>query len=337
MFENEPDLPFTHKGIRILFFLSLTFIFISLVYKNRDYIKNIGIKDSNMPKKYSVDKLDIDKSALNYDYEIDKKPSLVKPITIQKDKDKLISAESYILGNLDSGVIYIKSNENKVFPIASISKLIVALVAIHNIDVNKKITINEDMLKAYGNAGNLVVGEVYTIRELLYPLLLESSNDAAEAIAQSFTGGYNSFLYQMNSFVNELGMNSTSFKDASGLSSGNISNASDLFILSRYIYNNEKDLLALTKNYTVSLASTTEHAGHTYKAIDPFVLDPNFIGGKTGRTIEAKESMLSLFNYSLNSSMKLPISVIVLRSDFSSREIDTSILFEQFMKMNMSI
>lgn len=335
MFENEPDLPFTHKGIRTLFFVSITLILISLIYKNRDYIKNIGIKNSNVPKKYIVDKLDIDKSALNYDYEIEKKPSLVKPITLQKDN--LISAESYILGNLESGEIYIKSNENKVFPIASISKLIVALVAIHNIDTDKKVTINEDMLKAYGNAGGLVLGEVYTIKELLYPLLLESSNDAAEAIAQSFTGGYQGFLYQMNSFVNELGMNSTSFKDASGLSSGNVSNASDLFILSRYIYNNEKDLLVLTKNYTVSLASSTEHAGHTYKAIDPFVLDPNFIGGKTGRTIEAKESMLSLFNYSLNSSVKLPISVIVLRSDFSSREIDTSILFEQFMRMNKSI
>jgi hypothetical protein len=79
------------------------------------------------------------------------------------------------------------------------------------------------------------------------------------------------------------------------------------------------------------VASTTEHAAHLWKSINPFPYDPHFMGGKTGRTIEAKESMMSLFRYSYG-GYSYPVAVIVLRSDFSVREEDSSYLFGQFVQ-----
>lgn len=240
-----------------------------------------------------------------------------------------VSAEAYLVANLDTGEIYVEHNANTVFPIASLSKLVTALVATHSMPGDQKIVITQPMLDAWGPAGKLVLGESLTVTELLYPLLLESSNDAAEAFAQSH--GSADFILKMNTFVEGLGMSATAFRDVSGLSSGNTSNAKDLLKLSRYLYTNEKGLLDLTRKVTMTLASSTDHGPYTWNTNNPFPYDPNFIGGKTGRTNEAKESMISLFRYTKGLS-SYPVAIIVLRSDFTNREIDTSYLFNQFMK-----
>ena len=242
-------------------------------------------------------------------------------IKIKEKKDlEAITAEAYMVGDLISGKIYLESNSEKVFPIASLSKFFTAIVATNIMDLKSKVTITQPMLEAYGEAGNLVKGEVYTVEELLYPMLLESSNDAAEAIAQSY--GYDKFIGFMNSIALEIGMKHTSFKDASGLNSGNVSNIRDLFILSKYYFDNEKKILEITKQKDFAIATTTDHGFHKYISINPFVVYEPFIGGKTGRTKEAKESMISLFNVEMGTSTR-PVAVILLRSSIGEREMDT--------------
>jgi len=253
-----------------------------------------------------------------------KPASLAKAAVVKPE----ISAQAYLVANLDTGEVYIEHNPTVVFPIASLTKLITALVVLHTIPPDQKMTVNESMLAAYGNAGHLVLGETLTAKELLYPLLLESSNDAAEVLAQSY--GYTEFIRLMNAFAGTIGMPSTFFKDASGMSSANSSNARDLFALSRHLYRSEKELLDLTRQVTMSVASTSEHGPHTWKTINPFPLDPHFIGGKTGRTAEARESMISLFRYN-DGANSYPIAIIVLRADFTSREVDSSRLLEKFI------
>lgn len=266
---------------------------------------------------------DIDPKAL------EKTPTPIAPKSVVAPKPA-VSAEAYLVANLDTGEIYSTRNAKKVFPIASLSKLVTALVALHNMSPDQKITITKEILDGgYGEAGHLVLGETFTVYELLTPLLLESSNDAAEALAQSYS--YTGFIKKMNEFVAELGMTKTIFKDASGLSSSNVSNAEDLLILARYIYTEENSLLDITKEVTAAVATTTEHGGHVWKTINPFALDPHFIGGKTGRTNEAKESMISLFRY-VHKNISYPIAIIVLRSDFKVREKDSEYLFEQFLQ-----
>lgn len=257
----------------------------------------------------------------------DPKPA---PVKVNRDLDK-ITSEAYLVGNLETGEVYIESNSKKVFPIASLSKLFTAIIATHHLDKNKKITITDTMLDSFGDAGHLVKDEKFTVEELLYPLLLESSNDAADAFAESL--GYEEFVSLMNSFAKELGLNNSSFRDASGLSSLNISNANDLFLLAKYIFQNEKELLSKTRLPEMTLATTTDHNFHHFVSINPFTPYEPFIGGKTGRTREAKESMVSLFNYQIkNSTTTIPVAVIILRSEFGEREMDTERILEKFDK-----
>lgn len=249
------------------------------------------------------------------------------PVKVKRDLNK-ITSEAYLVGNLENGEVYIGNNSNKIFPIASLSKLFTAIVSIHHLNKDNKITITESMLDSYGDAGHLVKDEKFTVDELLYPLLLESSNDAADALAESF--GYEEFVSIMNGFAKENGLNNTNFRDASGLSSSNTSTANDLFLLARYIYQNESDLLAKTRLPEMTLATSSDHGYHHFISINPFTPYEPFIGGKTGRTSEAKESMVSLFNYQTkNSTTTIPIAVIILRSEFGEREMDTERILEK--------
>jgi D-alanyl-D-alanine carboxypeptidase len=246
----------------------------------------------------------------------------------------VVTAESYLIGNLDSGEVYVSKSPDKITPIASISKLVTALTledmySSGVLNHDSRITITDKMLEPDGTEGRLAVGETFTSGELMYPLVLESSNDAAEAFA--IVSGYDHFIFSMNQRVQNLGMKNSTFSDPSGLSEKNLSNAKDLFTLAVYLYKNKPELLQLTRTPTYTLASTTEHSEHVFKNTNPFVGDPHYIGGKTGRTIPAKETMLSLFNYTVGSST-YPVAIIVLRSDFNSRQYDASLLFEQFLE-----
>jgi D-alanyl-D-alanine carboxypeptidase len=246
---------------------------------------------------------------------------------VTKDLDA-ITAEAYMVGDLNTGKVFLEHNISTVFPIASLSKFFTAIVAKNQIDKANKIIITKEMLDAYGEAGNLVKDEKFTSEELLYPLLLESSNDAAEALAQSF--GYKKFIDAMNKLALDIGMKNTSFKDSSGLNSGNVSNVKDLFLLAQYYYKNEKDILSTTTLKEYTLATTTDHGFHHFVSINPFVVYGPFIGGKTGRTKEAKESMISLFELPSATTTR-PVAVIILRSDMGEREMDTERIMGKIM------
>ena len=250
--------------------------------------------------------------------------------TVEEKKPRpYITAESYLVGNLETGELYIDFNSSRIFPIASVSKLYTALVVQHLMDEDKQITITQPMLDAYGDAGHLALDEKFTSSELLYPLLLESSNDAAEAFAQSY--GYQDFMAEMNGFAKEIGLEKTSFRDASGLSPSNVSNAADLFTLTQYLYGHEMDILKFSRTPIYDLATTTEHNGHHLVNINPYSAYSNFVGGKTGRTDEAREAMISLFRQEIGRET-YPIAIILLRSDFGQREIDTEKLLGLFIE-----
>lgn len=260
------------------------------------------------------------------------KPIVVEPEVVKKVNKPYISAESYLVVNLETGEKYIDFNSNKVFPIASVSKLYTALVVHHLFDLEKEITITQSMLDSYGDAGHLVLDEKLLPDELLYALLMESSNDAALAFAQSFdlpATSTDKFMVQMNAFAKEIGMHNTHFADSSGLSSLNASNASDLAVLSRYLYKSEKEILDISKTKITDIATTTDHGSHHFVNINPFVNSPSFAGGKTGRTDAAKEAMVSMFNEEID-GVKYPIVIIVLRSDLGQREINTEKLLGLF-------
>ena len=319
---------------KYLIIFGLVIVIVALLVRQHAMLdKKIRVEGEPQKRSFSIfsalhPKNDADMASILIDDEIEAKDEVIQTTTPPPLPQDGISAEAYVVGNLETGEIYMSKLPNSVFPIASVSKLYTSLIARHVMDPAKKVTITQRALDAYGDAGHLVLGEMYSPTELLYSLVLESSNDAAEAFAESY--GYGEFMTQMNAFAEEIGMKNTSFRDASGLSPGNVSSANDLFAFSRYLYDYEKPLLEITRTREYSLATTTDHGSHRFVSINPFTLNPYFLGGKTGRTNEAGESMVSLFHFR-TAEKAYPIVIIVLRSRWSEREADTGRLLEKFM------
>ena len=127
----------------------------------------------------------------------------------------VVSAESYILMDADSGRVLLSQNETQEKSIASTTKIMTALVAIENSQLSDTVTVKKSHLKE-GSSMYLTEGEVVTVEALLYGLLLPSGNDAAECIADH-CGGREAFLSKMNEKAEVLGMTHSSFKNPSGL------------------------------------------------------------------------------------------------------------------------
>ncbi len=138
--------------------------------------------------------------------------------------------------DIDANKILFQKNIFKAQPIASLTKLMTAVVFLENGDLNQEIEVSRNAINTYGTMGNLAVGEKITARGLFYALLMQSSNDAAVALTEGLKEGRGSDMIElMNKKAIELGMDKTSFKDSSGLSEENISTAWDLTILTKYL------------------------------------------------------------------------------------------------------
>ena len=233
-----------------------------------------------------------------------------------------ITARAYLVGDVSTGEIYIQHNIQQALPVASMSKLITAIVAIDTIAPTATITITPSNLAVATDTSMVTAGESFSRQEILYPLLLNSSNIAAEAIASS-SDRY-AFFELMKGYAWEVGASTAFFADPSGLSPLNSASAHDMFALARYLYTYRPDILAITRTVSTTTATTTEHGAHIFASTHPFVRDPRFIGGKTGRTAEARETMMTILTIDGH-----PLVFIVLASQFGERASDTYKLIDK--------
>jgi serine-type D-Ala-D-Ala endopeptidase (penicillin-binding protein 7) len=145
---------------------------------------------------------------------------------------KLRSAAALVV-ELDEGQLLYAKNTDAVMPIASITKLMTAMVVLDaNLPLEEPISIEPadiDTLK--GTRSRLKVGMTLTRRELLKLALMASENRAASALARSSAGGLPAFVQAMNRKAPDLGMHDTRFLDATGLNPGNVSTAQDLAMM----------------------------------------------------------------------------------------------------------
>ncbi len=182
----------------------------------------------------------------------------------------------------------------KRWPIASLTKLMTATVALENIPVNDIITITEENVKQEGSSGNFIAGEKFKLNDLIKAMILVSSNDAASALATHFSE--EKFMAAMNEKAEELGMNNTYFADSTGLSSKNQSTVSDLVKLTEYIYGTNPQILSVAKKYKDTIVEIKTGKRRTIVNINPLAGGADFLGGKTGSTPEAGGNLISLFN-----------------------------------------
>ena len=198
-----------------------------------------------------------------------------------------ITAPAYELKDLTTGNVIIEHNSEKLMPIASLTKLVTAEIARRNIPADTNITISREVMATYGNTAQFRAGETFTAHDLLYPLLMVSSNDTAEAYAQYY--GRKDFIRAMNDFAQSIGAYRTYFADPSGLSPQNISTAHDMDIILDWIRIHDPEILNITllKSQTIRV--------HTWVNVVHSLNWSYYRGGKNGYTTEANSTAAQLF------------------------------------------
>jgi serine-type D-Ala-D-Ala endopeptidase (penicillin-binding protein 7) len=217
-----------------------------------------------------------------------------------------VTASAYLVGNILTGKVYLSSRPDLVSPVASMSKLMTAIVATNIFDPESVIEITPPETMVASDTSNLQAGERFLFKDIVYPLLLNSSNVAAEAIASS-SSSRSYFMDTMSNTAWEVGMPNAYFADPSGLDPRNQASAKDIFKLAQYIYSHRPDIFDITRTPHANMATTTDHGSHNFDSTHPFVTDVRFIGGKTGRTLQAGETMLTVLRIDSQ-----PIAFIVI-------------------------
>lgn len=208
--------------------------------------------------------------------------------------DPQISAEAVLVQTLDGSYPFFHLNTYKVWPLASLTKLFTALVVLEDVGLNKKIPIDEKTIATEGEAGGFRSGEVFTARDLVKIMLITSSNDAAAAFENYL--GADEMVKLLNQKARELGLNQTILYDASGISDLNEGTATDLLRLTRYLLENEPEILNWTRTLREIIQPINEPESRTVSNINPLVNEPGFLGGKTGTSEKAKENLIALFS-----------------------------------------
>ncbi|MEF9951834.1 MAG: D-alanyl-D-alanine carboxypeptidase family protein [Clostridium sp.] len=157
----------------------------------------------------------------------------------KKDDVKLNCHAAVVIDQYSKRVLYGK-NHNKILAMASTTKIITAIVAIENSPLTDKVTISKKAASVNGSSAGLKEGEVVTLEELVYGLMMKSGNDAAVAIAEHVGGGsVENFIALMNKKVVDIGLFDTHFVTPHGLdASGHETTAKDLAIATAYALKN---------------------------------------------------------------------------------------------------
>jgi len=230
----------------------------------------------------------------------------------------LLDARAHLVVDLDSGDVLMASSADKVLPIASITKLMSAVVALEQTNLDRTVVVPDTAL-VFTSRERYAAGQQVPAYDLIYPLLTESSNEAALTIAHDF--GESRFNMLMNAMADSLGMASTTFVDAAGRGAGNVSTASDLAVLARYIL----EYRAHVFDITASRFGGNSYYGQPIMSdlgnFNFFASDETFLGGKTGQTQAANETMLAVFEESFGRSVRR-IAYVVLGTDDSKDAIE---------------
>lgn len=234
------------------------------------------------------------------------------------DRLGLIKARSFLVGDLDTGEVIFERKPHTQYPIASVTKYMTAFVAADNLEPNERTEITKEKLEVPGNRAGFKIGDTFTIRELMYPLLLVSSNDAGEIIAQQ--RNRDAFIAGMNETAEKYGMYDTAYQDPTGLSQNNVSTARDLFTLMRIVRNNYPEIVQ------ISQLPYYQNGNYTWRNINKAATFPEFQGGKTGYTNAARQTSIGFYQIKLANDQIKNIGVIILQSD--TREQDTRNILE---------
>lgn len=237
--------------------------------------------------------------------------------------------KSYVVIDSFTQNILSSQNEHATQSVASISKIMTAIVAIENGNLDDVYTIGDEVNEAWGSGVYIHIGDTISLRDLLHGLLLRSGNDAANCIAKNIGGDILTFVSMMNQKAQELHLKDTVFSNPTGLDEedqGNVSSAYDIALLMSYCSQNPifNDIVS-KKTYK------REDGGGIWKNKNRLLNDYQYcVGGKTGFTKKAKRTLVTR---AIKNDISLVIVTLNCGNDFEFHEKMYEDYFEKYQSI----
>lgn len=238
---------------------------------------------------------------------------IIKPKPIEILVDNLGDNTKAALSVDNKGKILFEKNSRDILPIASLTKLMTALVVFdldETYDFTQLIEISKEAVEQEGASryGDLKQEDIFSLETLIHIMLIESSNDAAYAIGEVI--GQEGFVELMNIYAQDIGLENTHFINLSGLESSdfqmNLSTSQDLVKLARYILKEHPEIFEITANTSYEALNSDGSLHHFIPQNTNELLKeyPEIIGGKTGWSPEAGGCLLLILkdsdSYTIN-------------------------------------
>lgn len=203
-----------------------------------------------------------------------------------------LKAQAALAIKTDGSRIYYNKNIETQRPVASLTKLMTAIIVLENYDLDEVIKIPLNAVRREGATGDLKPDESITVRSLLNIMLIDSSNDAAFALAEKRAD----FVSLMNKKAKELGLANTHFSNPDGLDEpGNYSSALDVEKIFSYLINKYPEAFEILKTKNMVVYSADGKIEHRLKNTNELFDKVNeVVAGKTGYTSEAGGSLILL-------------------------------------------
>lgn len=219
-------------------------------------------------------------------------------VNADDSKTPEVGAKSALMYEVSTGKTLYSKNPNERAAIASLTKIMTAIITLENPKSDNKYIVKEESIVGEDSMG-VTPGEVYTLEELLYGLLLNSGNDASEVLAFNYSKGRGEFVKAMNDKAKALGLKNTNFTNPSGLQgNGNqYSTAHDLLVITQYAISKFQRLLDITSTYTYTIAYTSNHKYLYLQNETNLITSYSGVKGvKTGYTPEAGLCLVTYFD-----------------------------------------
>lgn len=216
------------------------------------------------------------------------------PVNLTDAPAPELSAQGAYVFDMDSATVLYEKNPNEVMPIASLTKLMTALLASQNLTESDRVVVpwesrNEDVM--YTKTLGLPVGGEFSMGEVMGAMLITSAADAAQTLAMSVDDSEEAFVSRMNDKARDLDLTRTNFEDSFGLSVGDLSTPENLSRLFSYAWRNSLIQKYLTED---SIRLCLEGTSLCYTATTTNILlgQDGVLGGKTGTTDAAGECIV---------------------------------------------
>ena len=265
---------------------------------------------------------------------------------VNADEESLpdISSPSALLMDYSSGkILYEKNINEKRYP-ASLTKIMTAIIVLENCELSDTATVSYDAVMSLSSGyvtANLQIGEELTVEQLLYVLMVGSSNDAAIVLAEHVSGSVEKFADLMNEKAKELGCTSTNFVNPNGAHDENhYSTAYDLALMARYAMQNETfRTLVSTTSYTLPITNKYDREDRIFRTTNSLLhLDTSdradnyyyqyATGIKTGFTTPAGNCLIASANKNNLELITVVLGAGQTKDGLSQRYLDTLSLFD---------